>query len=64
MQFATDHHLHHALFIVMEGLAFLQPPLCALIRVICRLADKNAALRIQYQSSSSQKNFTFLYVYT
>ena len=37
----------------MEALATLQPRLCALIQVICRLADKNAALRIQ-----------FLYVYT
>ena len=39
------------------------PRLCALIQVIYRLADKNAALRIQYHSSSSQINFTFLYVY-
>ena len=39
------------------------PRLCALIQVICRLADKNAALRIQYHSSSSQIKHTFLYVY-
>ena len=34
---------HHVLFNAMEGLASLQPLLCALIQVICRLVDKKCS---------------------
>ena len=44
MQFATDHHLYHGLFIIIKGLASLQARLCALVRVICRHIDQNAAV--------------------
>ena len=64
MQFATDPHVHHVFFIVMEGLASLQPPF------VCASFESYANLLIKMQPLEysiilvSNKTLLFFYVYT